>query len=135
MHSTRYGRQRTFPEMKQKTKEASTTSFTLLGDLGSMWHGHKRGLRGRNSPMCTLSQNGYGDRNLRSRTWHCPKMCSRTSAARAKALTVGANRGPKGPFFRKSIEGRRPFFSEKKGEREREGRRPLGVRAGQLGFF
>ena len=31
---------------------------------GANRHPRKKGLRGRNSPMCTLSQNGYGDKVL-----------------------------------------------------------------------
>ena len=32
----------------------------------------KKGLRGRNSPMCTLSQNGYGDKCCRHFRPSCP---------------------------------------------------------------
>ena len=38
--------------------------LSRLMDLCLAWEGrdiNKKGLRGRNSPMCTLSQNGYGD--------------------------------------------------------------------------
>ena len=42
------------------TREAS---HELAGHQSYSWQctKYKKGLRGRNSPMCTLSQNGYGD--------------------------------------------------------------------------
>ena len=51
-------------ELGKKTQKQLRITFPWVREEGEQWESSlgKKGLRDRNSPMCTLSQNGYGAR-------------------------------------------------------------------------